>query len=46
VDFLLLRKLITAGDDNIQVVPEEEPVLRYYANAIAHWREQGIANRA
>jgi glycerol-3-phosphate O-acyltransferase len=46
VDFLLLRKLITAGDDNIQVVPEEEPVLRYYANAIAHWREQGIVNRA
>jgi glycerol-3-phosphate O-acyltransferase len=38
VDFLLLRKLVTAENDMIQVVPEEEPVLRYYANAIAHWR--------
>jgi glycerol-3-phosphate O-acyltransferase len=41
VDFLLLRKLVSAGDDKIQVVPEQEPVLRYYANAIAHWRMAG-----
>jgi len=39
VDFLLLRKLITARGDKIQVVPAEEPVLRYYANSIIHWRE-------
>ena len=50
VDFLLLRKLVTARDDKISMVPEEEPVLRYYANAIIHWREpkemQGVTDFA
>jgi glycerol-3-phosphate O-acyltransferase len=40
IDFLLLRNVIVAVDDRIQVIAQEEPVLRYYANAITHWREQ------
>ena len=41
VDFLLLRKLIAATGEGIQVIGREIPVLRYYANAIAHWRPEG-----
>lgn len=41
VDFLLLRKLISASNGRIEVAAREEPVLRYYANAIAHW-QQGL----
>jgi glycerol-3-phosphate O-acyltransferase len=37
VDFLLLRRVITATDNKIRIVPEEAPILRYYTNAIAHW---------
>lgn len=38
VDFLMLRKLIVAVDGRFSAVPEEVSILRYYANAIEHWR--------
>ncbi len=38
VDFLLLRKVIDIKNDKILVIPEENPILRYYANAIRHWK--------
>lgn len=37
VDLLLLRGLITESGGKLKAVREEEPVLRYYANAIEHW---------
>ena len=37
LDFLLLRKLVAISNQKIQVVAAEKPLLRYYANAIAHW---------
>ena len=37
LDFLILRKVVIPLDDKIQVVADQEPILRYYANAIAHW---------
>jgi glycerol-3-phosphate O-acyltransferase len=37
IDFLLLRKVIDVTREGIQVIGREAPVLRYYANAIAHW---------
>lgn len=37
VDFLLLRKVILLSGDKFQVIPEETPILQYYANAIGHW---------
>jgi glycerol-3-phosphate O-acyltransferase len=37
VDFLLLRKVIDISDDKIHILPEEIPILQYYANAILHW---------
>lgn len=40
VDLMLLRGLITQSNGSFKAVPEEEPVLRYYANAIAHWLEE------
>lgn len=43
VDFLLLRKVITASDNKIRIVPEEVPVLRYYAHAIGHWLNPNVA---
>ncbi|MEJ2155548.1 MAG: 1-acyl-sn-glycerol-3-phosphate acyltransferase [Desulfobacteraceae bacterium] len=38
VDFLLLRKVIVINDEKIHIPPDERPTLRYYANAIFHWR--------
>jgi glycerol-3-phosphate O-acyltransferase len=38
VDFLLLRKVIVINDEKIHIPPDERPTLRYYANAILHWR--------
>jgi glycerol-3-phosphate O-acyltransferase len=40
VDLMMLRGFITESDGRFKAVPEEEPVLRYYANAIAHWLEE------
>ncbi len=37
VDLMLLRGLITESGGLFKAVPEEGPVLRYYANAIQHW---------
>lgn len=37
VDFLLLRRVIQLDNEKIGIVPEEAPVLQYYANAIDHW---------
>lgn len=41
VDFLMLRRLVTVSGGLFTANPEEKPVLRYYANAIAHWRQAG-----
>ncbi len=38
VDFLMLRKVIAAQQDRFSIAAGEEPILRYYANAISHWR--------
>ncbi len=37
LDFLFLRKVILPIEDKIAIVEEEKTLLRYYANAIAHW---------
>jgi glycerol-3-phosphate O-acyltransferase len=37
VDLLLLRGIVTETDGQFQATPREETILRYYANAIAHW---------
>ncbi len=37
VDLLHLRGLIVESDGRFVVAPHEKPLLRYYANAIAHW---------
>jgi glycerol-3-phosphate O-acyltransferase len=37
LDFLFLRRVITLVGEKIQISEGEEPLLRYYANAIAHW---------
>lgn len=37
VDLMQLRGLITHADGRFMPVPREKPLLRYYANAIAHW---------
>lgn len=43
VDFLLLRRVITASDSKIRIIPEEASILRYYANAIGHWLNPDVA---
>lgn len=40
VDILVLRRLVTVDGDRFRAVAKEEPLLRYYANAIGHWREE------
>ncbi len=42
VDFLLLRKVIESDRGKIRIVPEEIPLLRYYANAIRHWQNSSV----
>jgi glycerol-3-phosphate O-acyltransferase len=37
IDLMRLRGLITQSDGRFMVVAQEKPLLRYYANAIAHW---------
>ena len=39
VDFMLLRRLINNTDGKFAITPGEESVVRYYANAISHWRQ-------
>jgi glycerol-3-phosphate O-acyltransferase len=38
VDILAMRRLVKAKDGQFKAVSHEEPLLRYYANAIGHWR--------
>lgn len=40
VDLMLLRGMITESDGKFKAVPEEEVILRYYANAIGHWLKE------
>ncbi len=40
VNHMMLRRMIAASGDTFRAVPEEEKILRYYANAIAHWRQE------
>ena len=37
IDLLRLRGLIAQSDGRFVAVAQEKPLLRYYANAIAHW---------
>lgn len=37
VDQMMLRGFITASNGRFKAVPEQEAILRYYANAISHW---------
>ncbi len=37
IDLMLLRGFITESNGKFKAVPEEEQVLRYYANSIDHW---------
>jgi glycerol-3-phosphate O-acyltransferase len=37
VDFMLLRKIIKPSADRYRAIPEEKPILEYYANAMGHW---------
>ena len=37
IDLLRLRGLIAQSDGRFMAVAREKPLLRYYANAIAHW---------
>jgi glycerol-3-phosphate O-acyltransferase len=37
IDLMMLRGFITETGGKFKAVPEEEQVLRYYANAIEHW---------
>lgn len=39
VDFMLLRRLINNARGRFAIAPGQEPVLRYYANAISHWQQ-------
>ncbi len=47
INFMVLRHLITVSDGLFKAKPEEEAVLRYYANVIGHWlqRDQETAER-
>lgn len=38
VDFMLLRRLISITGGGFAITPGQEPVVRYYANAIEHWQ--------
>jgi glycerol-3-phosphate O-acyltransferase len=42
VDFMLLRRLISTSGGRFSIVPDQEPILRYYANAISHWQQDNI----
>lgn len=37
VDLLMLRGIIAVSDGKFKAAPEEEAILKYYANAISHW---------
>ncbi len=39
VDMLSLRNIISVSKDKFIANPEEETILRYYANSIVHWLE-------
>jgi glycerol-3-phosphate O-acyltransferase len=39
LDHLLLRNLIEYSEDRYRVVPQNTVILQYYANSIAHWKE-------
>jgi glycerol-3-phosphate O-acyltransferase len=39
VDFMLLRRLISNTSGGFAITSGQEPVVRYYANAISHWQQ-------
>lgn len=39
LDFMMMRRLVSTTDGRFASIPEEEVLLRYYANAIGHWWE-------
>jgi glycerol-3-phosphate O-acyltransferase len=43
---LLLRRFVTIEDGLYRANPDEEPLLRYYANAVAHLRRGALAQPA
>ena len=40
VEALLMRRMIMASGNKFKIIPEEEVILRYYANSIGHWITQ------
>ena len=38
VHLLKLRRLVSNENDTYRIVPQEQALMQYYANAIAHWR--------
>jgi glycerol-3-phosphate O-acyltransferase len=46
LDLMMLRGLITESDGQFRAVPEEEAVLRYYANSIGHWFQDAEAGNS
>jgi glycerol-3-phosphate O-acyltransferase len=39
IDLMTMRRMITSSGDQFKAAPEEEAMMRYYANAISHWRK-------
>ena len=39
MDMLTMRRLVTEKDGRFKAAPKEDRMLRYYANAIGHWRQ-------
>jgi glycerol-3-phosphate O-acyltransferase len=37
LDMMILRRMVKPADESFVMIAEEEPLIRYYANAIAHW---------
>jgi glycerol-3-phosphate O-acyltransferase len=37
VEVMLMRRMIAASGNKFKAIPEEEAILRYYANSIGHW---------
>jgi glycerol-3-phosphate O-acyltransferase len=39
IDLMTLRRMVTASGDRFKAVSAEKTMMRYYANAIGHWRK-------
>lgn len=41
IDLMTMRRMVTASGDRLKAVAAEEAMMRYYANTIGHWRQDG-----